>query len=156
MHSLRALKYLHSLWLEENACTNCKDYRIFGMPTDPPSGGHNHTHTLSHSPTLSRARAAHTHTNSRAHTHAHTHTCTHTRAHAHARTRTRTPTHPYTHTQVAHARTLAIFKRTLWSGQSSTCFRVFASWTGSKSQTMSASRLKLHLPKSQPYRWCPP
>mmetsp|Transcript_82802 Transcript_82802/g.134270 ORF Transcript_82802/g.134270 Transcript_82802/m.134270 type:complete len:296 (+) Transcript_82802:172-1059(+) len=29
VHSLRALKYLHSLWLEENACTNSKDYRKF-------------------------------------------------------------------------------------------------------------------------------
>jgi hypothetical protein len=29
VHSLRGLKYLHTLYLEENACTNSKDYRKF-------------------------------------------------------------------------------------------------------------------------------
>jgi len=29
VHSLRGLKYLHSLWLEDNPCTSVKDYRKF-------------------------------------------------------------------------------------------------------------------------------
>jgi hypothetical protein len=29
VHALRGLKYLHTLWLEENPCTSAKDYRSF-------------------------------------------------------------------------------------------------------------------------------